>query len=87
LIDLDISRLFGPPPDQNNIIRGTHQVMWEHMNYDNNLRDHGFYEVGGNHYYNKIQAILDSHLLGRPLRWNYLDQEFDQHDWTQEPAE
>jgi hypothetical protein len=87
LIDQDISRLFAPPPDQNKIVQGTYQVMWEHINYDNNLRDYGFYEVGANRYHNKIQAILDSQLLGKPVRWNYLDQEFDQHDWTQEPTE
>jgi hypothetical protein len=87
LIDQDISRLFAPPPDQNKIVQSTYQVMWEHILYDNNLKDYGFYEVGVNRYHNKIQAILDSQLLGKPVRWNYLDEEYDHYDWTQEPTE
>ena len=55
--------------------------------YDHNLDDHGFYEVGHARFYNKMQAILESQKWNLPVRWNYLDQEFDQHDWTQEPTQ
>lgn len=55
--------------------------------YDHNLDDYGFYEVGNTRYYSKIAAILEHQRLRLPLRWNYLDEEFDQHDWTVEPAE
>ena len=53
--------------------------------YDHNLDDYGYYQLGNARYFNKVQAILDSDRCQWPLRWNYLDQEFDQHDWTQEP--
>ena len=54
---------------------------------NHNLDDYGFYEVGHARYHNKIHAILESQRWNLPMRWNYLDQEFDQHDWTQEPTE
>lgn len=82
MIDHSISRLFAQSSTTTN-----QGFCWEHIHYDNNLSDYGYYEVGSSHYHNKIQAILDSQLLGRPLYWNYLDQEFDQHDWTREPIE
>ena len=55
--------------------------------YDNNLDDYGFYEVGYSRYYNKIQAILEGQRWNLPVRWNYLDHDYDQHDWTREPNE
>jgi len=55
--------------------------------YDHNLDDYGFYQVGTARHYNKIQAIFESHQLRVPLRWNYLDEVFDQYNWLIEPAE
>ena len=68
-------------------ILGEYQVMWKNIIYNHNLGDNGYYEVGANRYHNKVQAILDSTITGKPMRWVYLDEIFDHYDWTQEPTE
>ena len=52
-----------------------------------NLDDYGWYEVGGQRFYNKIQAVMEANRRGLPLRWDINDHILDQYKWDQEPQE
>jgi hypothetical protein len=47
----------------------------------------GFYQVGEFKTYSKVEAIELSNKIGKPVHWNFNDEEFATYDWTIEPAE
>jgi len=52
-----------------------------------NIDDYAWYEVGGQRYYNKEQAIY-AHLTHRlPIHWNVTDSDYDLYKWDVEPAQ
>ena len=45
----------------------------------------GFYQVGNNTFYSKVEAKEYSNRVRLPVHWNFNDQAFAQFDWLQEP--
>ena len=45
----------------------------------------GFYQVGNNTFYSKVEATEYSNRVRLPIHWNFNDQAFAQFDWLQEP--
>lgn len=54
---------------------------------NNHLNKHGFFEVGEEKFYSKLDAILYSIEKNLPVNWNFNNEVFSQQDWTVEPAE
>lgn len=52
-----------------------------------NIDDYAWYEVGGQRYYNKNQAIYDHLRYQKPIYWNVNDQDYDLYDWSVEPIQ
>jgi hypothetical protein len=46
----------------------------------------GSWVVNGKNYTNKLSAVIDAVKTGHWIHWNFNDQVFAKHDWTQEPA-
>ncbi len=57
------------------------------MIYNHNLNDYGWYEVGHQKYYSKIQALFAAQSSKQPIRYNCNDALFSQHRWDIEPVE
>jgi hypothetical protein len=55
------------------------------MNYDNNIDDVCWYEVGNRRYYNKLEALFDHINSKQPMYFNVNDEEYSKYDWTLEP--
>ena len=49
------------------------------------LNKHGFFEVGQEQHYSKLDAILRSAEIGQPVKWNFNNSVFEKLDWTKEP--
>jgi len=47
----------------------------------------GLYHVGDRAFASKLEAIQYQRQCGAPLHWRYQEDQFAQHDWTQEPQE
>ena len=57
------------------------------FNPNNHLNKHGFFEVGEEKFYSKLDAILYGTEKNLPVNWNFNNEVFSQQDWTVEPAE
>ena len=57
------------------------------MIYNHNLNDYGWYEVGHQKYYSKIQALFAAQSSKQPITYNCNDALFSQHRWDIEPVE
>jgi hypothetical protein len=47
----------------------------------------GYWEVSGKKYTNKLRAMMAAVLQKHWMHWNFNDDAFDRHDWTQEPTQ
>ena len=47
----------------------------------------GYYDVGGLHFFSKIQAIQHSRVSQSEIKWIFNDHYFESHDWTKEPSQ
>jgi len=47
----------------------------------------GYWEVSGKRYTNKLQAMMAAVLQKHWMHWNFNDDAFGRHDWTQEPTQ
>lgn len=54
---------------------------------NNHLNKHGFFEVGEEKFYSKLDAILYSMDKNLPVTWNFNNDVYSQQDWTKEPTE
>jgi hypothetical protein len=54
---------------------------------DGHLNKHGFFEVGEQKFYSKLDAIHHSIQTGNPVEWNFNNEIFRSLDWTVEPTE
>lgn len=52
---------------------------------DNHLNKHGFFEVGQEKFYSKLDAIQYSISTGQEVSWNFNNEVFSRLDWTKEP--
>lgn len=52
---------------------------------DNHLNKHGFFEVGEEKFYSKLDAIQYSISTGQQVSWNFNNDIFSRLDWTKEP--
>lgn len=57
------------------------------FNYNNHLNKHGFFEVGEEKFYSKLDAIKHSEATGQDVTWNFNNEVFSTQDWLQEPTE
>ena len=55
------------------------------MNYDHNIDDFAWYDVGNRRYYNKLEALFAHKHEKLPIHWNVNDTEYDRYDWSVEP--
>jgi len=53
----------------------------------NNPDKFGFYQVGDQKTYSKVEAIQLGKLLKKFPAWNFNDDEFAKHNWTEEPSQ
>ena len=53
----------------------------------NHLNKHGFFEVGKEKFYSKLDAIKHSMATGQEVTWNFNNEVFSKQDWTTEPVE
>lgn len=49
------------------------------------LNKHGYFSVGDQNLYSKLDAIQLSVATGQPVQWHYNDEVFSKQDWTVEP--
>jgi hypothetical protein len=49
------------------------------------LNKHGYFSVGNQNLYSKLDAIKLSMTTGQPVQWHYNDEVFSKQDWTVEP--
>jgi hypothetical protein len=49
--------------------------------------EYGYYSVGDRRYLNKLQAVRDAVSIGHWIHWNFLEEEFSQYRWHQEPEQ
>ena len=49
------------------------------------LNKHGYFSVGEQNIYSKLDAIKLSVATGHPVKWHYNDEVFSKQDWTVEP--
>ena len=52
---------------------------------DSHLNKHGYFSVGDQNLYSKLDAIKLSVATGDPVKWHYNDEVFSKQDWTVEP--
>lgn len=57
------------------------------LHYDNNVEQCGFYQVGQQRYYSKLQAIMAAENCNDFPHFIFHDEEYSQHNWLQEPSE
>jgi hypothetical protein len=53
---------------------------------NSHLNKHGFFEVGPDKFYSKLDAIQHSVKIQQPVTWNYNNNIFGNLDWTVEPS-
>jgi hypothetical protein len=54
---------------------------------NNHLNKHGFFIVGEEKFYSKLDAIKHSQATGQKVEWNFNNKIFSQQDWTIEPTD
>jgi len=52
---------------------------------NSHLNKHGFFEVGKEKFYSKLDAIKHSIATGQEVTWNFNNTVFSKQDWTSEP--
>jgi len=52
---------------------------------NSHLNKHGFFEVGEEKFYSKLDAIKHSMATGQEVAWNFNNEVFSKQDWTAEP--
>jgi len=52
---------------------------------NSHLNKHGFFEVGKEKFYSKLDAIKHSMATGQEVTWNFNNTVFSKQDWTAEP--
>ena len=57
------------------------------LNYDHNLRDFGYYQVGNQQFINKIEAIIAAEQCHEFPKFVFNDATYNGYNWLQEPAE
>lgn len=54
---------------------------------NSHLNKHGFFEVGEEKFYSKLDAIKHSMATGQEVTWNFNNEVFSKQDWLTEPKE
>lgn len=55
------------------------------MKYQSNFEDHGYYQVGEQKYFNRIQAIIESEKANQFPYFIFNDEKFNTYNWKVEP--